>query len=246
VRKLVLIGLTAAVALVAAAIAVAQNAPPQITSFDAKVTPKNAGTKKKPKNGYIHLKFTVNPDSKSTLRRIEYTLGGGLKLSGKGFPTCSADTIGSQGESACPKGSLVGKGSSDVTIGGSPTQTLQAKVFVAGSKRILLSLTGFTSAIFEGTISGSKVSFDIPERVQNPTGGPAGPYSYVLSVTADLGHQSGVKGSAGSGKKKRYFVSSVGCKSKKYKFGVEAFLADNPAPPPVSSISKTTKVACTK
>jgi hypothetical protein len=246
VRKLVLIGLTVAAALLAAAVALAQTPAPEITSMDGKVTPKNAGTKKKPKNGYVHIKFTVNQESKSTLRRIEYSIPKVFKLDGKGFPTCSADTIGSQGESACPKGSLVGTGAADVSIGGSPTQSLEAHVYVAARKTILLSLTGFTSAIFEGQISGGKVGFDIPDRVQNPTGGPAGPYSYVLSVTADLGKQSGIKASTGSGKHKRYFVSSTGCKGKHYTLGVEAFLAANPDPPPVPSISKSTDVACQK
>jgi hypothetical protein len=245
-RKLVLIGLTVAVALVAAAMAVAQNPAPEITSMEGAVKPSNAGTPKKPKNGYIHTKFTVNKESKSTLRRIEYTIPKTLKLSGKGFPTCSADTIGSQGESACPKGSQVGKGSAAVNIGDAPVPDLTVKVYVAGAKKVVLSLTGFTSAIFEASLAGNKISFDIPDRVQNPSGGPNGPYSYVSSITADVGKQSGIKGSAGPKKNRHYFVSSVGCKSKKYTIGVKAFLANNPNPPSVSSISKSTKVSCSK
>jgi hypothetical protein len=248
-RKLALIGLTFTVVLALAAVAIAQYAQPAITSMEGSVTPSNAGTKKKPKNGYIHIKFNVNKESFSTLRRIEYTIPKTLKLDGTGFPVCTADMIGSSGESVCPKKSLIGKGASTALLGpGQAPLLFKVNVYVAGKKSLTLSLTNpTTSAVFAAKISKSgKVGFDIPESVQNPTGGPNGPYTYVTSVTADLGKQSGIPASVKKGGKTHYFVSSIGCKSKKYTIGVEAFLADNPDPPSKSSITGSAKAGCKK
>src|SRR4051812_19743441 len=157
--------------------------------MEAKVTPKKAGTKKKPKNALVHIKFNVNKESFSTLKRIEFTIPKSLKLDGTGFPVCTVDMIGSQGEEACPKKSKVGTGASTALLG--PTQAplnFSVNVYVAAKKALTLALTNPTlSVAFEAKISKSGVvGFDIPERVQNPTGGPNGPYSYVTSVTADL------------------------------------------------------------
>jgi hypothetical protein len=241
-RKLALIGLTVAVALVAAAVALAQNAEPTITSMSGKVKPKKAGTKKKPKNTYLHIKFSVNKESFSTLRRIEYTIAKTLKISGAGFPTCSADTLGAEGPDSCPKGSLVGKGAATALLG--PTQAplnFEVKIFVGGKKQLNLYLTNPTlSTVFPAKIKNGKLGFDIPESVQNPTGGPNGPYSYVTSVTADLGKQKGIPAES----KGHFLVSSVGCKNKSHKVSVKGFLANNPDPPSKPTISKSTKVAC--
>src|SRR4051812_26121553 len=104
-----------------AAVAFAQyNVPPTLT-YQATVTPTKGGSSKKPKNALLHTVFNVNKESKSTLRRIEYTVPSKLKLDGKGFKKCSADTINQKGESVCPKGSKVGTGAATALLG--PQQT---------------------------------------------------------------------------------------------------------------------------
>jgi hypothetical protein len=263
-RKLALTGATICALLVMAALAAAAAAP--VMTVEAAVTPSDAGTSKKPKNSLLHIKFNVNQDSESTLRRIEYTIPSGVKVSGRGFKTCSADTINQSGESACPAGSKVGTGAATAVLGKGPSASnlvFTVTVYAAGKHALALYLkTNLFTVAIPATISGQTVGFDIPESVQNPTGGANGPYSYVTSVTADLGKQDGISGKSKikkkvtvrrHGKKKRvtrkvpvYFVSSVSCPAGGYAVGVKAFLASNPSPPSQESISGSATAPCTK
>lgn len=232
-RKLVLAGLTVTALFAFAAVAMAQYAVPVLTT-SGKITPSNAGTKKKPKNGLLNVVFNVNGDSNSTLSRIEYTVPSNVRLDGTGFKTCSVEFIAAQGDSKCPKASLVGTGAATALLG--PTKSkldFNVKVYVSGKKALTLYLvTNLFTIPIPATISGQTVAFDIPERVQSPV---TGLYSYVTSVTANLGKQPGIKGSVtkGKGKKRktRNFVSVRGCTGGVHTGGIKAFLANNPNPP---------------
>lgn len=248
-RKLVLTGLTLTIVLAVAGIAIAQYATPTVTITEAKVTPSKAGTKTKAKSGFIHSKFVVPSNSNATLRRIEYTFDKGIKIDTKGFKACSLNQVAAD-DSKCPKGSQVGTGSSTAEVGpGHSPLNFTAKVFYSGGKAITLHLTNTANPAlapaFPGQISGQKIGFDIPEGVQQPV---KGLYSYVTSVTADLGKQPGVsnKATVGKGKKKKthYFVSIIGCKGKKHTLGAKAFFTNNPNPPAVQTASDTQAVPC--
>lgn len=265
-RKLALSGATLCALLVMAVAAVAADAP--TISVQAAVTPADAGTSKKPKNALIHIVFNVNKESDSTLKRIEYTIPAGVKLDGKGFKTCSADQINQQGEASCPAASKVGTGAATAILGKNPGSNLNftVSVYVSGAKSLALYLkTSLFNIAIPATIEGQQVNFDIPERVQSPV---EGLYSYVTSVTADLGVQDGIPASTKvkekykktitvkkNGKKKKkkvtrtrtvtkYFASSVSCPSGGYAIGVTAFLAPNPDPPSVPSITGATTAPC--
>jgi hypothetical protein len=263
-RKLALFGatLSALVVMVAVALAV----PPTIT-VTGQITPTDAGTSKKPKNALVNIVFNVNKESESTLSGIEYTIPNGVKLTGKGFKTCSADEINANGDGGCPANSKIGTGAATATLGKNPGAPLNfaVNIYVAGDNALTLYLkTNLFNIAIPATISGQTVKFDIPERVQNPTGGASGPYSYVTSVTANLGVQDGIPASTKvkqkykktikkHGKKKKvtrtrtvtkYFASSVSCPSGGYVIGVKGFLADNDSPKQTDSIEGTATAPC--
>lgn len=244
-RKLVLVAVASITAFAFAAVAIAQTAPTITSTF--KISPKKAGTKKKPKNGNVNAVFNINPESESTLSRIEYTIPKGVKLNGKGFPTCSVDYISQNGDEGCPKNSKVGTGAATALLGPQKSQLdFDVTVYAAGPKALTLYLvTNLFTIPIDAKISGQKVSFDIPERVQQPV---SGLYSYVTSVTANLGKQKGISASIkkGRGKKKKvkYFASVVDCKGGKHTGGIKAFFAPNPEPPTVASVESTSSSKC--
>jgi hypothetical protein len=260
VRKLAITGLALVAAIAMSAVAFAQSAAPTITATGS-VAPANAGTKAKPANGLYTTVFNVNPESDSTLSRIEYTIPSNVKLSGKGFKSCSADFINANGDDGCPKGSKVGTGAATALLGPQKSQlNFDVEVYVAGPKALTLYLqTSLFNIAIPATISGQVVAFDIPERVQRPV---SGLYSYVTSVTAKLGKQTGIPATTKikrkvtvkrNGKKKRVtktftvpFASVVGCTNGQHTGGVKAFLASNPNPPQVPFLQATTQSACTK
>lgn len=260
-RKLAIVALTAMTALACAAVAMAQSAAPTIDAT-LSITPENAGTKAKPANALVEAVFNINQESESTLRRIEYTIPKDVKLNGKGFKTCSEETIGSEGESACPKGSKVGTGAATALLGPNKTPIeFNVGVYVASAKALTLSLTSSVvpQVVFTAQINGQVVGFDIPTTVQQPV---PNLYSYVTSVTARLGKQEGVPATTkvkktvkvkknGKTKKKKKtvtvpFASLVGCPSGGHQGSVKAFLANNPDPPMVDSLSADATAPCSK
>lgn len=217
-KKLAIAGLAVLTAFALSAVAFAQ--VPATIDGTLQVTPAKAGTKAKPPvNGRLVDVFNVNKDSNTSLKRIEYTIPKNIKLSGAGFPTCSADAVNQSGESVCEdgkaKGSQVGTGKATAYLGSGPTATpieFLVKVYVAGPKALTLSLTSnVTNVAFPATISGQTVGFDIPENVQQPV---PGLFSYVTSVTADLGRSPGIPASI---KKKKTVKVKVNGKTKKKK-----------------------------
>jgi hypothetical protein len=241
VKKLVLVALTVTTAFACVAVALAQTAPTITSTF--KITPSKAGTKAKPKNGLVNVVFNVNPESESTLSRIEYTIPKGVKLDGTGFPICTDEYIAANGDEGCPKGSKVGTGAATALLGPQKsTLNFDVEVYAAGPKALTLYLkTSLFTIPIPADIKGQVVSFDIPERVQSPV---SGLYSYVTSVTANLGKQSGVTATTKVKGKTRYFASVISCKGGKHSGAVKAFLAANPDPPSVPSISATGTSKC--
>jgi hypothetical protein len=241
VKKLALVALTVTTAFACVAVALAQTAPTITSTF--KITPSKAGTKKKPKNGLVNTVFNVNAESESTLKRIEYTIPKGVKLDGTGFPTCSDEYIAANGDEGCPKGSKVGTGAATALLGPQKSQlNFDVEVYAAGPKALTLYLkTSLFTIPIPATIVGQKVAFDIPERVQSPVNGL---YSYVTSVTANLGRQTAIPATTKVKGKTRYFASVIGCTGGKHTGAVKAFLANNPNPPSVPFISATATSKC--
>jgi hypothetical protein len=97
-RKLLIGAVAASATLAIAAGAIAQT--PEST-FTAKVSPKDAGTTKNPKNTTLQFGVTLNRPG-TTVEFIDLALPRGLKLSGKGLKHCSVDTLAAEGPSGCP------------------------------------------------------------------------------------------------------------------------------------------------
>ena len=242
-RKLVSAGLAVTALLAVVAVAIAQTtAAPAVVKVTAKVKPTKGGSPKNPKNASTKIVFTVNRESKSTLAGIKYSIPKSIRISGKGFPKCTADMVNSQGEGACPKGSKVGTGSSIAYLGTNRID-FSVNVFAAGPKGLTLSLTTVggtdTAAVFPAKITKKSISFDIPPNIQQPVPGPPaeGKFSYVTSVTADLGPAK---------HKGNFLVSRVGCFGGKDKETVTLPLADNPNPPAKRVIKGTDSGKCKK
>ena len=257
-RKLVLAGLTLTVAFAMAAVAIAQYSAAPVINSTLKITPKSkSGSKTNPKNALVNTVFTVNEESNSTLRRIEYTIPKNVKLNGAGFKKCSVAFINANGDDNCPKGSKVGTGAATALLGPQKSQlNFNVEVYVAGTSSLSLYLqTNLFNIAIPATIKNQIVAFNIPERVQRPV---SGLYSYVTSVTANLGRQTGIPATTTvkktvrrDGKKrtirvKRYFASLQGCPKGGHVGGVKAFLAANPNPPVVPFLEDRSTSACTK
>lgn len=212
-RKLLLGAVVASLSLAVAATAVAQT--PEST-FTAKATPSDAGTKRKPKNTSLNFKVTLNKPQ-TTVEFIDLGLPRGLKLSGKGLKRCSVDTLAFQGPQACPKGSKAGPtGSANALLGSGPTAAplnFDVTPFVLDDNTFVFYVaseagTGvFVQSPITGEITGKgrKLRIRIPEELRKPDG--------VTDASLTALDQTF------SGKvAKKYVVSSTGCKNRKHKF----------------------------
>jgi hypothetical protein len=247
-RKFAIAGLMPTAILAAAAVAFAQN-PAPVMNATLKVTPTDAGTAKKPKTGNVTIAFDINPESRSTVSRIEYTIPSKVKLNTTGFKTCSADYINANGDDGCSPKAKVGTGSATALLGPTGSQlNFTIDIYSGGPKALTLYLqTSLFNIAIPGKINGQIVAVDIPERVQSPVNGL---YAYITGVDARLGKQTGIKGqlTKGSGKKKKTyrFVSVIGCPAAGHLASVKAILTANPSPPPTPSVEDGASSACTK
>jgi hypothetical protein len=232
-RKLLIGAVVASTSLALAAGAIAQ--APEST-FTAKATPGDAGTKRKPKNTTLNFNVTLNKPG-TTVEFIDLGLPNGLKISGKGLKRCSVDTLAAEGPSGCPSGSKAGPtGSATALLGEGPTQSelhFDVSPFVLDSNTLVFYVASETGTGIsvqspitgEITGKGRKMRIRIPQELRQP----------VPGVDASL---TSLNQSFRGKVKKNYVVSSVGCKNKKHKFtGKLTFTqrADmKPVPAPVS------------
>lgn len=254
-RKFALIALTVSVTCALVATAFAQySTPPVVTvtgsvdlpKFKPKPKTKKAKKKaaKKAKNATLNVKFDVNAESNTTLNKITYAIPPSIKLNGTGFKTCSADAINQSGESVCPKGSQVGTGAATALLGpGRIPLTFTVSVYNSGAKSLALYLkTSLFTIAIPATITGQDLSFDLPKAVYSPV---TNLYSYVTSVTANIGDAK-VKTGKGKKRKTRFYATQKKCKSKTHAFGVTLGLQANPDPPPSPTASGATTSPCKK
>ncbi len=261
-RKLILTSLTATVLFAVAAVAIAQTNAPAVVTVTAKVDPSSGGTKKKPRNASTDITFNVNPESNSTLAGVDYGIPSNLKVSGAGFKRCSADTINTKGESACGKAPIVGTGAATALLGPGKTPiSFAVNVYTNGKRGLTLALkqnNGSVQVAFDAKIRSNRVAFDIPGNIQQPA---PGLYSYVTSVTANLGPAKVTKKKTVKkkvkvkGKKKKvtrkvkvkktyFLVSRRGCVGGQDTIETKLSLANNPNPPAQNPISGSASVPC--
>ena len=259
-RKLVLIGLTVISVFAVAAVAVAQYNVAPVVTVSGTITPAKGGSKKKPLPASTSIKFDVNPESNSTLAGIDYGIPKSLKISGAGFAKCSATTINNKGETQCPTKAKVGTGAATALLGPGKTPIqFTVNVYANGASGLTLALkqtNGAVQVAFDGKIANGHITLTIPPNVQQPA---PGLYSYVTSVTANLGPAKATKTVKKKvkvkGKKKKKtikvkkhynLVSRVGCINNADVIDVKLALANNPNPPSVNPATGNVSKPCTK
>lgn len=222
-RKLVALPVAAVVAVAAMAVAVgpaaAQDKP--VTKFvsKAKVMPKKAGTKRKPRGVKLVGNFKFNTITPGVEPPI--VTGGTIfipkygRYNGGRYAKCNKRTLNRQGPRGCPKRSIMGSGS-----GVAFADTVDAEpdvVFVNGGKKVVWAYTTlYNPALVEEPIAvrinrirhkrwGYKVTFNVPRVLQVIGGVPVTLRSFNYSV--------GRKPYA------RNFITTTGCpRSKRYPY----------------------------
>ena len=225
-RKTLIAALAALTALALAAVAIAQT---QSASLSTTVSPKDAGTKKKPANTKLSFKV-VNNNPNATLSKLEILLPSTLKVSGKGFPTCSQSKV--ENGQKCPKGSQVGTGTASAVLGvnnppGKARSPLTFKItaYVGGPKAINFKLVSNELpdlvVVSPGRLSNNnkKLTITVPEAAQSPDGGNT--YAGLQDIVSTLGARY-------KGKK---LISAVGCKGNQHLLNTKLFFRDNGADP---------------
>jgi hypothetical protein len=242
-RKL-LVGAVAAIASIAvAAGAIAQT--PEST-FKAKVSPADAGTRANPKNTTLNFQVTLDKPN-TTVEYITLNLPRTLKFSTKGLKRCSQATLETVGPTGCPAGSKAGPtGMATALLGpegpGQSELHFRVSPFVRNSNTLVIyvaSETGTGIAVqspITGVISnqGRKLRIRIPQELRQPV-------PFVDASLTSL-NQSFV-GKVG----KNYLVQSTGCKNRKHKFtGSLEFSARADNAPVPGPVALATSASCKK
>jgi len=192
-------------------------------TFKGKVVPKKAGTKKNPKGVKIVSDVTivdqaVGQDPPIVTGADIFLPKTGAWNGGK-YKTCSLPTLRRKGPSACPKESIIGKGS-----GVAFADNVDAKpdvVIVNGGKS---KVYGYTTLYrptlvkepviakinkLSGSKWGYKVTFRVPENLQIVTGIPITLRKLHLEV--------------GGTKLAKNIITTTGCKNGKHPFEVKTY-----------------------
>ncbi len=225
------IGITVAVVATSLSVAGIAQAVDVTQGLTTKTTGKK-GTKKRPSGLKLSVVTTTNAkdpaqDGQYATKSAVIHFDKNLKFYPKNFPTCSLSVAASDA-SKCPKGSLVGTGGASAIVGAvqiKANPTIQA--FNATGGKLILKLTKAanevdSSGILTGTLKkdsgskyGMKLVVPIPPQLQNQLG---------LDVTLTR-FETNIKKSAK--KKGHYYVESIGCSGKSYKFGGDFVYSDN-------------------
>ena len=241
-RKYLIVAIAALTALAFAAVSIAQT--PDKATLTTKLTPKNAGTKKKPKNAKLHL-TVVNANTSRTMSDLDIFMPKTLKVSLKGMPTCDATKIQAR---ACPESSILGRGEAKAKVGVNgpapsdltfDVKAVKTKSQVTGKDMLgfiiddggaLLFLTE-TKLSKAGGKYGQKLHIDVPELAQH-----AGTsFNGLVSLDTTLGKKKG----------KNKLLATTGCVKKKQPFKVNlTFIENGVTHPAVLSATSTSK--CTK
>jgi hypothetical protein len=235
-RKYLIAAVAALTVVALTATAVAQ--APEAT-LKMKLTPKKAGTKAKPKNGKITLNV-ANSNPQRTLSELTITQPSTVKVSTKGLARCEESVLETQGPTACPRASRVGKGVAHALLGvntAAPTPlTFDVNAVVTGPRNIGFHLHGRElpglNLLSEGTLSGRKLRIVVPAQAQQPS---PGTWAGLVSIESTL---SGKKG-------KNYLVSTTGCKKRKHAFSTTLTFVDNGVSEP-GDVDADASAACSK
>jgi hypothetical protein len=247
-RKYLIAALAAITAIAFSAVAFGQGA--DTATLTVKVGPKNAGTKKKPKNVSYTLDV-VNGNTQRTMSDLDIFLAKNVKLSLKGMPSCDPDTIFARD---CPRSAVLGTGEAKAKVGvnGDPAAvrdlTFEVTAFKTKSPATGKDMLGFfiddggsLQFLTETTLTkargkyGQKLHIDVPELAQKVGTPPNVTYNGLVSLNAKLNKKV----------RKNYLVSTTGCKAKKHPYKVDLTFIDNTVTP-AGVISDTANAACSE
>ena len=241
-RKYLTVAVAAFTVLAMAAVAVAQTQyPAPDPSSNVTVSPKKAGTKKKPKKVGLGLLIENNVESKTTASHIQIDLPRTLRIgAARGLAKCSESAMETaQSTEPCPAKSLVGDGVAHAILGpytDNPSElTLDVTAVNGGPKRVFFFVQVRDTSVvglLDGKITrrGRRLTMSIPESLKKPDGFT---YSALVDIDVDITRKSGV-------------VRSTGCKARKHRVKTTLRFEANPTPPPSSTASTTDAVACSK
>jgi hypothetical protein len=244
-RKYLIAAVAAVTAIGFSAVALAQG--PDTATLTVKVTPKDAGTKKKPKNSTFTLNV-VNGNTSRTMSDLDIFLAKNVKLNLKGMPKCDPDDIFAR---SCPKRTVLGTGEAKAKVGVNnpdPAQirdlTFKVTAYKTNSPVTGREMLGFfiddgasLQFLTETTLTkasgkyGQKLHIDVPELAQRV----GTTYNGLVSLRATLKKKVG----------KRSLISSVGCAAKKHPYKVDLTFIDNQVTT-AAVISDTANARCTK
>src|SRR4051794_36295200 len=97
------------------AVAVADDVTTVLT-FSTKVTPNNGGTVKKPQPHILNVRAhweTPGDVERPIVQRFLVQFPQGSVYNGADYPKCSENVMARKGVKACPRGSIMGKGTGD-------------------------------------------------------------------------------------------------------------------------------------
>ena len=196
-RRRTLVGLLASLLTLAIAVSAWAVGSPANTDVSVNFTPspKNAGTKSKPKNTVVNLVLrskTKNGNGQpATSTSLNILFPKGFKQNAKRWPArrrCDIDKVNAQGDdSVCPNGSKVGNGKA-IAKGGADeskpssssngiTETIVVTAHVIQSGDIGFFLDGkpvtIRPSMIRGKVRGRKLNVKIPPTVQEPVPGVA-------------------------------------------------------------------------
>jgi hypothetical protein len=235
-RKYLITAVAAVTAIaVAAPVASAQEPTP---TMKVTVTPKNAGTKKKPKHSTIKLAIE-NPETNRTMTKLTITAPKTFKLSGKGLTKCSESVLEARGPAGCPRASRVGKGTARAALGvtsPNPTPlTFDVTAIVLGPKELGFYLAARelpVNVLAPGHISGRKLTIEVPAAAQSPV---PGVFAGLIALETTMKAKKG----------RNYLASTNGCRARKHAFSAVLTFRDNGATPAGTRSTKANS-ACTK
>jgi hypothetical protein len=247
-RKYLIAAVAAVAAISCASVAFAQGT--DTATLKVSVSPKDAGTLRKPQNVKYSLNV-VNGNTSRTMSDLDIFIAKTARLSLKGLPKCAPAKIFAR---SCPSSTVLGRGEAKAKVGvnGAP-ENIRDLLFEVTAYKTNSPVTGKEMLGFfiddggafqfltETKLTkasgkyGQKLHIDVPELAQRVGSAPNFTYNGLVSLKTTLSKKVG----------RHYLVSTTGCVARKHPYKVDLTFIDNQVTT-AAKISKTANASCTK
>ena len=170
-RKIGVVAVAGLLAVMGATAAIAAVTAPKVT-VDAQISPNKAGTSKHPQGEQLNVNIkwqSLGAADQPIVQKFDILFPKGSLYNGGKYPSCSYQRLNAAGPAACPKASIMGKGTGNAYA---DTVITHPKITV---------VNGGKSRVYFYTVLNN------PARVQAPVVGQisriGGKYAYKLHVT---------------------------------------------------------------